>query len=643
MINSLFITGTDTDIGKTVASLFLLKAIANSHSNCKLSYFKPVQSGNTEETDSEFINKYCGKSIKVEKETYSLELAASPNRAAIHENVTIELDSIKNDFDRIDCDFCIVEGAGGLQVPINDNQRIADIPFYLNAPLVIVASTKLGTINHTLLTVESAKNNGLNIVGIILNGEQDLGLKELIEKETNIPIIGEIPKLDNIDEALNQASNYFNESFISQLVNTTPSEAKTIDKDHIWYPFTQHKLREGSHKVVKGKGSYLYLENGNKVFDAISSWWVNIHGHAHPLIAKAIHNQALTLEHTILSGLSHDPAKELSNKLIELTTECGGDFEKVFFSDNGSTSVEVALKIAFQYSKNLGTDKKKFLSLRGSYHGDTCGAMSVSSPNSFHEMFRELLFDVDFVSPDNFEELSQIESGEPQQYTAFILEPLVQGAGGMNIYSEKYLREVREFCTRNNILLIFDEVFTGFGRLGSMFAFEKASVVPDILCLSKGISGGFLPISSTLVNKKIFDEFLSEKIEHAFLHGHSYTGNPLAAVASLASLELLSTKDCKDSILKIEEVTANRISKISENKKVEKVRSIGTIGAINLKGEGDYFSSSFAYDFFEKALEKGVLLRPLGNVIYTVPPYSATVKDINFVYDVIEELLNECK
>ncbi len=643
MKKSIFITGTDTNIGKTVVSLFLLKAISSYQKKIKLSYFKPIQSGNLEETDSDYIYKYCGKSVRVEKETYSFRLPISPNRAAMDEKKEIELDKIKKDLNAIDCEICVLEGAGGVQVPINETQKILDIPKLLNVPILIVASTKLGTINHTFLTVESAKINGLNIMGIILNGDRDLGLRELIEKETSIPVIGEVPRVENIGQSLNDTVSFFNASFISNLVGTPFLKAEVSEKDHIWYPFTQHKIRKNNHKVIRGKGAFLYLESGKKVFDAISSWWVNLHGHGHPQIAKEIYSQALTLEHTILSGLNHDPAKKLSGKLIELTRKSGGDFEKVFFSDNGSTSVEVALKIAFQYSKNKGTGRKKFLSLRGSYHGDTFGAMSVSDPDSFHKTFNELLFEVDFISPDNFEELSEIEKGTPQEYAAFIVEPLIQGAGGMSIYSEAFLREVRLFCTRNNILLIFDEVFTGLGRLGDMFAFSKASVIPDILCLSKGISGGFLPISTTLVCKKIFNEFLSDKIDHAFLHGHSYTGNPLAAAASLASLEILGTKECQNAILKIEEVTTRRIKRLSENVQVENARSIGTIGAINLKGKGGYFSSKFSYDFFESALEKGVLLRPLGNVIYTVPPYCSRSEDLDYVYDVIEELVNEYK
>ena len=629
---SLFVTGTDTEVGKTVCSLMLLKTLREAFPAKRIVYYKPVQTGTQLGTDSDFISDCLGDEITVACESYRFPEPISPNRAADIHDHTINMDVIEQDYQKISDDICLLEGAGGLQVPLSSSLRMSDIPKTLNVPVVVVASTKLGTINHTLLTVESALREGLTVKGIVLCGEEDPGLRELLEEQSGVPVVGEIPRFEgeNIESVVERAPSFFQKSFI-----------RSFGGDSIWYPFTQHKLRSENIGVVKGEGSWLYLENGQKIFDAISSWWVNMHGHGQKDIAAAIGKQAGELEHVILSGLSHRPAQVLASELIGLTGQCGADFSKVFFSDNGSTSVEVALKMAWQYHQNRGDERRRFLSLRGAYHGDTVGAMSVSDPDGFHKNFAPLLFPTDFISPGNGDELGALEHGHPEQYAAFIVEPLVQGAGGMNFYEPSYLERVKSFCRRHGVLLIFDEVFTGFGRLEQLFAFERAGVVPDILCVSKGITGGFLPMAATLANQEIFDTFLSEKVEKAFLHGHSYTGNPVAAAASLASLRILQNDECAQSRAQIAETTGERIAGLSCKRGVENARSLGTIGAFNLEHVGDYFESDFSYRFFARAVEKGVLLRPLGNVVYTVPPYSSTVEDIHRVYDVIEKLIEE--
>ena len=576
------------------------------------------------------ISDYLGSKITVAKESYSYPEPISPNRAAMLHDDPIVMDVIKRDYQNIGEGICLLEGAGGLEVPLSKTLRMAVIPKILEIPLVVVASTKLGTINHTLLTLESAFRKGLIVKGIILSGKEDPGLKELLEEQSGVPVVGEIPLFDNVDSALKRARSFFEESFL-----------RSFGEDAIWYPFTQHKLRTENFCVVRGEGAWLYLENGQKVFDAISSWWVNIHGHGHLEIADRIGKQAKELEHVILSGLNHRPAQELASQLIDLTKRCGGDFSKVFFSDNGSTSVEVALKMAYQYHQNRGDERCRFLSLRGAYHGDTVGAMSVSGPDGFHKNFARLLFSADFVSPGDRDELGALEQSRPEQYAAFIVEPLVQGAGGMNFYEPSYLQLVKSFCRRHGILLIFDEVFTGFGRLEQLFAFQQASVIPDILCVSKGITGGFLPMGATLATQEIYEAFLSDKIERALLHGHSYTGNPVAAAASLVSLGILQSDECNQRRLRIAEVTQKRINQLSDRTSIDNARCLGTIGAFNLKKVGGYFESDFSYRFFKRGVEKGVLLRPLGNVIYTLPPYCSTAEDIHCVYDVIEELIGE--
>ena len=345
MKNGLFVTGTDTEVGKTTCALLLLKALRDKFFTMPITYYKPVQTGTDLGTDSDFISKYLEDEITVAKESYCFPEPISPNRAAKIHNHSIEIDTIERDYKKISEGICVLEGAGGLQVPLSEKLRIYSIPKALKVPIVVVASTKLGTINHTLLTVESAQREGLDVKGIILSGKEDGDLKELLEEQSGVPVVGEIPWFENKEwsSVLEQARSFFREDFM-----------KFFGQDCIWYPFTQHSLRSENLGVLKGEGSWLYLENGQKVFDAISSWWVNIHGHGNEKIAAAISEQSKELEHTILAGFSHKPARALSSGLIDLTTKCGGNFSKVFFSDNGSTAVEVALKMSWQYHQNRG-------------------------------------------------------------------------------------------------------------------------------------------------------------------------------------------------------------------------------------------------------------------------------------------------
>ena len=413
------------------------------------------------------------------------------------------------------------------------------------------------------------------------------------------------------------------------------------DQRLIWHPYTQHGLNDPILPVHKAQGSYLELENGHRILDAISSWWVNGLGHCHPKIAQAISEQAYKLEHVIFAGFTHAPAVNLAQALIQATQERGAQFEKVFFSDNGSTAVEVALKMAFQVHQNRGDTKRtRFLALRGSYHGDTLGAMAVGEPEGFHTCFKPLLAPVDFVEPDRIDDLKQLILQHPKAYAAMIVEPLIQGAGGMRVHSAEFLREISQVCKSEGILLIFDEVFTGFYRTGKAFAFEKAQVTPDLICFSKVLSGGFLPLAVTLATLDVFNSFKSEKLQQAFLHGHSYTANPLACAAALATWNELSRPETQSQIQLIERITHERTQALSDHPSVRRTRSLGTIGVVELQGESGYFAedASFAR---RAAIEKGVLLRPLGNVLYTAPPYCFTSEQLHFTYDVIESLIHQ--
>ena len=426
-------------------------------------------------------------------------------------------------------------------------------------------------------------------------------------------------------------------------VQTEPSWVEK-DRKYIWHPYTQHGLGLDPLPVVSAQGAYLELADGSRVLDAISSWWVNVLGHSHPVIAQAIADQAKKLDHVIFAGFTHQPAVELAETLINACQERGAAFSRVFYSDNGSTAVEVALKMAFQFhhnpSKPTHPIRTRFLALKGSYHGDTFGAMAVGDPQGFHPLFRPLMAPVDFVTPGDIGELKACLQQKGNQYAAWIVEPLLQGAGGMNIYSAEYLNEGMRLCRAAGIPVIFDEVFTGFYRTGTAFAFEQVSEKPDFLCLSKGITGGFLPLAVTLTTETVFQAFHSNDLSQAFLHGHSYTANPIACAAANATWKLLQAKETQDRIRQIAAITQTQLAKIQRLPHVQSVRSLGTIGVIQLSGQSTYFSE-LAPRLRAASLKMGVLLRPLGNVLYTVPPYCVSDAELIRVFDVAIELVKE--
>jgi adenosylmethionine---8-amino-7-oxononanoate aminotransferase len=411
------------------------------------------------------------------------------------------------------------------------------------------------------------------------------------------------------------------------------------DEKVIWHPFTQHGLNLPVLPVTAGEGAYLILEDGRKILDGISSWWVNLHGHGNSEIAQAIQNQATRLEHVMFARFTHAPAVEYAELLTSHSALQGAGLSRVFYSDNGSTAVEAALKIAFQYFWNQGNiQRTRFLALHDSYHGDTLGAMAVGEPDGFHSQFRKLMPEVDFVQIGNLEQLKDLLEKRGHSYAAFIFEPLVQGAGGMKIYSSEFLESAVRLCQSYGILTIADEIFTGYFRTGKCFAFEYTNIQPDLLCLSKGITGGFLPLAVTLASNRIFEAFISKEIKHAFLHGHSYTANPIACAAAIASWKLLHSEESQSRISRIVKRTQAHIDRLRQHPRVKSARCLGTIGAVEMENQMSYFSSNSG-SLMTTALEKGVLIRPLGDVLYSVPPYCVTEEEVDRIYGVMEGLL----
>ena len=420
----------------------------------------------------------------------------------------------------------------------------------------------------------------------------------------------------------------------------------------IWHPFTNTVLDPAPIEIERAEGVWLYARDGRKIIDAVSSWWVNLHGHANPRIAAAIAEQGRKMEHVILAGFTHEPAEELAARLRKWVAP---ELTQLFFSDDGSTAVEVALKLAVQSFSNVDRPEKcEIVALEHGYHGDTAGAMSVSDDSPFTEPFRAMLYAVHRVHAaycyrcpvglqreschiECVEKLEKLLEERGDRVAAVIVEPLLQAAGGMIVHPVEFLQKVRALCTEHEVLLIADEVLTGFGRTGKMFACDLAGVAPDLMCLSKGITGGFLPMGATLCSERVATAFHSENRMHTFYHGHSYTGNALACAAANASLRIFDDEPVFDRIARIARIHGERLAELKKYAVLGETRQIGTIGAIELRAEDAGYLSAMRPKLYAFFLERGVLLRPLGNVVYVLPPYVISPEELHRVWDVIEE------
>jgi adenosylmethionine-8-amino-7-oxononanoate aminotransferase len=415
------------------------------------------------------------------------------------------------------------------------------------------------------------------------------------------------------------------------------------DKTVVWHPFTPMKLAEAPIGIVRGEGSYLYAENGDRYLDMVSSWWVNLHGHAHPYIAEKVSEQLSKLEHVIFAGFTHEPAIELAERLLAILPD---NQSRIFYTDNGSTAVEVGLKMALQYWHNIGKPKKNILALKDAYHGDTFGAMSLSGRGTFTRPFDDFLFNVHFAGvpvPGSEEQaLQDFEAllNSQSDWAAFIYEPLVQGTAGMVMHSADCLNKMLEMAKAKGLICIADEVMTGFGRTGTLLASHQMQTKPDIMCLSKGLTGGTMPMGVTSCSNKIFEAYLSDDKTKTLFHGHSYTANPVACSAALASMDLLLKDECQQNISRISTLQKKFAEQISKHKQVIDARYTGTILAIELKTpESTSYFNSFRDQLYQYFISRKIIMRPLGNIIYIIPPYCTSSDDLQYVYQRISELL----
>lgn len=416
------------------------------------------------------------------------------------------------------------------------------------------------------------------------------------------------------------------------------------DSQYLWHPYTQHKTAAVPVGIVKGEGALLWDENGNQYIDAIASWWVNPYGHSNRYIADAIYKQLTTLEHVLFGGFTHEPAVVLAERLMQILPS---NQQKLFFSDNGSTAVEIAIKVALQYYYNKGGRRTKVIAFENAFHGDTFAAMAASGISFFTEAFKGSLIEVTRIpvpvkgqEQESLKALKQLAA--TGDYAAFIFEPLVQGAAGMIMYEPEALDSLLEICKGNGIYTIADEVMTGFGKTGKTFACDYLKQKPDMMCLSKALTGGTIPMAITTFTQELFDGFYDDDVNKALFHGHTFTANPTGCAAALASLDLLLSDEMQQNLQRINTSHLAFAEQLKQNSKVKNVRVLGVILAFEIIREGseEYYGNfrNRLYNFF---IEKGIILRPVGNIIYILPPYIISDKELRNIYDIVNEAVDK--
>lgn len=410
----------------------------------------------------------------------------------------------------------------------------------------------------------------------------------------------------------------------------------------IWRPYTQEKIAPSPIEITRAADAHLYTKSGQTIFDGISSWWLITHGHCHPAIVEAVQNQAGRLDQVTFGNFTHEPAEELADLLMQVTPP---ELTRVFFTDNGSTAVEAALKMALQACAQTGhPHKQKFLAFEGAYHGDTVGAMSVSGDSAFNRPYKKTLFEIlrakhptvsSATIQDYIADFDAIMETHHQTLAAVIVEPLIQGAGGMIVWPDEAVQHMAKVCKKYGVYLIFDEVMTGFGRTGAMFAMDRLSVIPDIICLSKGLTGGTLPLAVTLVREEIYQAFLAEDKSRMFFHGHSFTGNPISCAAAVANIKVFRQSDMLQNLARIEEIHRRNSLETIRRLPLVDSRICGTMAAIEIDIQNKGYLSGFSAQVSELAMENGLFIRPLGNIIYLLPPYCSSAADLDQAWQIL--------
>ncbi len=667
MASGLFITGTDTEVGKTVTTAALAHALRRR--GVDVGVMKPVatgclrRNGSLISEDAELLIRASGVSDPLDLVCpYRFEPPAAPWVAwgqSPKGTIPISLDRIERVCRALSDrhEFLLVEGIGGLLVPLDSRRTVADLAHRLGFPVLIVARAGLGAINQTLLTLQTARSAGLEILGVVLNGRSarptlaERTNPEAIRAIGGTPILGVVPRM--ADPSAGRISRYLQVEKILKGVRPLSSK-RGLTPSRVWHPFTQMSEWEKSRPLIveSGDGVYLTDIHGKRYLDGVSSLWVNLHGHRHPALDRAIREQLEKVAHSTLLGAANVPSIELAEELIRIAPK---NLTRVFYSDNGSTAVEVALKMAFQYWHQNGQPRRReFIHFANGYHGDTIGSVSVGGIDLFHRVYRPLLFKgIKVPSPTCYrcplkltypscriaclKPLEQALRRHHRQVAAVVVEPMVQGASGMITQPKGWLKKVERLCRRHGIFLIADEVAVGFGRTGRMFACEHEQVRPDFLCLAKGLTGGTLPLAATLTTERVYRGFLgSYGSQRTFFHGHSFTGNPLGCAAALESLRIFRRERVLERLKPKIRLFSRELEKFRGLPHVGDVRQRGLIAGIELVEDR---RTKRPYPWEERIgirvchylRGQGILLRPLGNVIVLMPPLAISEEQIRFL------------
>lgn len=643
---AVFVTGTGTGVGKTVTAAMLARGWAAEYKQ-EVVYWKPVQTG--DDDDRGTVARVGGSSIRCAPTCFSFALPASPDQAAAAEGregptvraLVAAWRDVVHPGDRQSVEspsrLCLVEGAGGLRVPLNErNETWVDLLAVTGAPVLVAAASGLGTINHTSLTLDGLRARAIPVLGVVLCGPRHSANETSLRRMHPDVAFHALTSADPDDDACSALARFAAAQLDARAQAKIPTAWTKCDALHVWHPYTQHKTAAPPLPITAARGVYLTLADGKVLLDGTSSWWVNTIGHGRPEIARTLATQQQQLDHVLFAGATHEPGAALAAKLAALT---GGELPRAFFSDNGSTAVEVALKMVYQRWVNRGDDTRRtFVSFRGSYHGDTFGAMAVAASAGFHGVFGPLLFKTLHADPCTIQPSAHCPDGEAMleerldaldrmlathraPLAGIILEPLLQGAGGMTIQPQAFVEGVARLAKKHELPLILDEVFTGLGRVGAAFAYQRAGIGPDIVCVAKGLTGGNLPLAVTLAKSAVYDAFLSDERGLALLHGHSYTGNPIACATALTALAIMEREDLAGRARAMEARYTRWIGDLAEPLKLVNPRAIGGVLAFELPGTtgSDYFHPRAAR-VGPVAAAQGLLLRPLGNTVYLMPP-----------------------
>lgn len=636
-----FITGTDTNAGKTVVTAALLRAFARK--DMKARAFNCIA--------PHLAAKAEGKRLSVKY------LAQSCRKLMVPGEITL------------------LEGTGGLYVPLNENEYMLDLAKALRLPMLLVVCNRLGCVNHALLSLDAMENAGLDIAGMILcrtrpenaaNIDADIdtellhpdGDRECLAEESRkrgIPLLASLPYCPALNRnhenawnllagELKEAAHYLAFIFPAALESAEGGDLLQFDRAHLWHPYTSATRPLAAREVAGTSGARIFLDHGLELIDGMSSWWCAIHGYGNPRLVRALQKQAASFSHVMFGGLTHKPAVELARKLLKLLPP---SLEHIFYADSGSVAVEVALKMAVQYWRAKGCDeKKRFAALRGAYHGDTLGAMSLCDPvTGMHGLFRGIVpeqlfvqrptcrFDTPYDSR-SFLPMLQTLQNHAHELAAVIVEPIVQGAGGMWFYHPQYLNSLRALCDELDILLIADEIATGFGRTGKMFACEWSGVAPDIMCVGKALTGGMLTMSAVIASRRVAHGISDADAEHGgglFMHGPTFMGNPLACAAACASLDELLSSPWKQRVANMEAWLKRGLSSCKGIPGVNDVRVLGAVGVVEM---AQIVNVEAWQKFF---LRCGVWIRPFGKTVYLMPPFIAEETEIELLCSAVRK------